>query len=276
MNASKWRAALILCAAVPAAGLGDHAAHAQTRPAASRGDSAQPARRGVGSDIKAYLTAPVHWRGRDWLELGGMLAAVGAAYQRDEDVRDHFAPPAAPSAKGASTEDFHDALPAAAALGGTWLYATLIDDDDGRREAATMLEAAVFSSATAFVLKEAAGRERPNAATDPGTWHEGGDSFPSMHVAAAFAIGTVLAESGNDRYRWIRRVLGYGIGLGTAYERLDHNAHWLSDTVAGAGLGLATARFVMKRRTPGSERAGAMNVLPLDGGVMLTYAVPLR
>jgi hypothetical protein len=271
-----WRIAPLLAVALCGSVLPHEPTHAQ-EPAAARADRAGPARRGVGSDLKAYVTAPLRWRGRDWLELGGMLAAVGVAYQRDDDVRDHFVPPSDPGTGDTGTSDLHDAVPAAVALGGTWLYATLIDDDDGRREAATMLEAAVFSSAAAFLIKDAAGRERPNVTTDPGNWGESGDSFPSMHVAAAFAIGAVLAESGNDRYRWLRRVLGYGIGLGTAYERLDHNAHWLSDTVAGAGLGLATARFAMKRREPGAgERAGAISVLPLDGGMMLSYAVPLR
>jgi membrane-associated phospholipid phosphatase len=74
-------------------------------------------------------------------------------------------------------------------------------------------------------------------------------------VATAFAIGTVLAESGNDRHRWLRRALGYGLAVGTAHARMDHDAHWLSDTVAGAGLGIATARFVMKQRDRADGRA---------------------
>src|SRR5262245_58317247 len=110
-----------------------------------------------------------------------------------------------------------------------------------------MIEAAAFSSVAAEVLKHAAGRERPFESGDPDQWRAGGDSFPSLHTTAAFAIGAVLAESGNDRYRWLRRVLGYGVGAATAYKRLDHDAHWLSDTVAGGALGVATARFVMKR-----------------------------
>ena len=38
-----------------------------------------------------------------------------------------------------------------------------------------------------------------------------GDSFPSMHVSTTFAVGTVLAESGGDNYRWLRRGIGYGL-----------------------------------------------------------------
>jgi membrane-associated phospholipid phosphatase len=58
----------------------------------------------------------------------------------------------------------------------------------------------------------------------------------------------VLAESGSDEYRWVRRALGYGIAGATAYIRVKDNVHWLSDTVAGAALGAATARFAMNRR----------------------------
>jgi membrane-associated phospholipid phosphatase len=246
-------------------------AAAQT-PAAQTQAAAE--RRGIGSDLKAYVTSPARWDGRDWLELGGALAAIGIAYQRDDDVREHFAPD---TTAGASTsrEDLQAALPGALALGGTWLYAKIIDDDDRRREAAAMTEAAVLGTVTAYVLKAAAGRTRPDETIDSSSWHSGGDSFPSGHVTAAFAIGTVLAESGNDSHRRLRRVLGYGLAAGTAYQRLDHNAHWFSDTVAGAALGLGTARFVMKRREQ-SERHAAMEILPLDGGFALSYAVALR
>ncbi len=103
----------------------------------------------------------------------------------------------------------------------------------------------MFSTATGEVLSLAAGRERPDATTSPNQWRQGGDAFPSVHVSAAFAIGTVFAESGNDDYRWIRRIIGYGVAAGTGYIRMKENVHWFSDTVADAALGIATARFVL-------------------------------
>jgi membrane-associated phospholipid phosphatase len=265
MTLSKWAAArlgtALLLVLLPAA-------QASSQPT----DAAE--RRGIGSDLKAYVTSPARWDGRDWAEIGGALAAVGIAYQRDDDIREHFTPhPAADSST--SREDLQAALPGGLALGGTWLYAMITDNADGRHEAATMTEAAVLGTVTAYVLKEAAGRTRPDQTLDSSDWGSGGDSFPSVHVTAAFAIGTVLAESGNDRHRWLRRVLGYGLAAGTAYQRLDHNAHWFSDTVAGAALGLGTARFVMHRREGGEPRA-AMQIVPLEDGVQLGYVVALR
>ena len=138
-----------------------------------------------------------------------------------------------------------------------------------------MLEAGGLSALSTTALKFAAPRRRPNETTRVNDWSRGGDSFPSLHASAAFAIGTVLAESGGDDYRWIRRTLGYGIAGATAYARLHDNVHWLSDTVAGAALGVATAHFVMHREEARSPRTSLM-IAPLDGGVMLTYSLSLR
>lgn len=102
-------------------------------------------------------------------------------------------------------------------------------------------------------------------------WRAAGSSFPSLHTTAAFAIGTVFAESGSDDYRWLRWVLGYGMASGTAYLRLHDNQHWLSDTVAGAALGIATGRFTTHRRL---ERARDWNlsVTPSEyGGIKLSF-----
>ncbi len=230
--------------------------------------------RALLGDMKAYVTAPLHAKRPQWVRFGATLAALGVAYEHDDNTRRHYVGEPAPDPNH-DTHDSRDAFPAAIALGGTWLSAALLDDDDGKREAREMIEAAAFGSVAAYALKDVTGRERPYVAGDSGNWRSGGDSFPSIHVTAAFAIGTVLAESGNDRYRWVRRALGYGIAAGTAIQRLKHDAHWLSDTVAGAGLGIATARFVMQRRNPASRRA-ELQLVPTDGGVQLTYTVALR
>jgi len=229
----------------------------------------------VGEDIKLYVTAPIRAERPQWVRFGAALGAIAFAYQFDDDVREALDTTLLPPGVEPDDKDSRDAAPAALALGGTWLAAVMLDDDDGRREAGAMLEAAALSGAAAYALKEIAGRERPYATEDRNSFRNDGDSFPSLHTTAAFAIGGVLAESGNDEHRWLRRVLGYGIAAHTAYSRLDHDAHWLSDTVAGAALGIATARFVMKRRDGAPDRA-RFEVLPTADGVQLSYTVMLR
>jgi membrane-associated phospholipid phosphatase len=219
----------------------------------------------VLEDAKLYFTAPVRWDAKDWLYFGGALAAIGAAHEYDGNVRRHFAIGDRAILNGQDKNSVRDAIPAAAIVGGSWVFATLIGDSSGQVESYTMLEAAGFSVITAEGLKLAAGRERPDETTRVNAWRQGGSAFPSLHATAAFAIGTVLAESGGDDYRWIRRVLGYGMASATAYARLHENVHWLSDTVAGAAVGIATAEFTMNRRQQRTHR-WELSVEPMAGG----------
>lgn len=224
------------------------------------------------TDTKLYFTSPLRWDTQDWLFFGGAVAAIGAAHQYDGNVRRHFVGPS-PVLDGKDLHSTRDAVPAAALFFGTFAFAALTDDYQGHREAFAMAEAGLFSTVTAEGLKYAAGRARPNETNRVDDWRKGGSSFPSLHATAAFAIGTVLAESGNDDFRWFRRALGYGVAGATAYIRVKDNVHWMSDAVAGAALGAASARFAMHRR---DARAQPLDVAigPAQGGgfsVSLNY-----
>src|SRR5258708_3706113 len=202
-------------------------------------------------DAGRYFTAPLRWDAEDWTYFGAALAAVAAAHEFDSTVRTHFATGSNAVLNAKDKNSARDALPAVALIAGTWATAGYLRDPDGYRETWRLLEAGVLSTVTGEVLTLAGGRERPDATTSPNQWRKGGDSFPSVHTSAAFAIGMTFAESGNDEYRWIRRIVGYGIAGGTAYVRVKNNVHWVSDTVAGAALGIATARFVLNREHGG-------------------------
>jgi len=254
---------LLACACAPALLL----------PQVSDAQAVQP--REALEDARLYFTAPLRWDGRDWLEFGGTLVAIGVIHEFDDDVREHFADADAPL-DGEDPNNLDDALPAAVMLAGTWLLAGIVDEPDGWREVGSMIQATAFTAVSTEILKLSFGRQRPNETTDPDQWFESGDSFPSRHVSVAFAIGTVLAESGDDRYRWARRFLGYGLAGTTAWLRMDHNQHWASDVAAGAALGLSTARFVMNRREVSPDKT-VFAIAPGDeGGVMFTFRMPLH
>jgi membrane-associated phospholipid phosphatase len=236
------------------------------------GDCMSPLLRALQT-VGDFVTAPIHWQSPQWVEFGGALAAIGLSHTIDARVREHF------DGSGLDTRhpgSLQDALPATTLLVGTWGYAQVIDDEAGLHEAGSMLEATVLSVGATYVLNYAAGRRGPFETTNPNRWESGGNTFPSEHTSAAFAIGTVLAESGNDDHRWVRRVLGYGVAGFTMYERLSHNAHWLSDTVAGGALGIASAQFAMNRRNRSpSDTASNFDLTPLPRGFMLRYSAHL-
>jgi hypothetical protein len=238
--------------------------------------AAQSISRRLLEDTKLYFTAPLRWDGEDWLYFGGTLVAIGAAHEYDDNVRNHFATGSKATLDGKDPNSTRDALPTLAIVAGTWAFATLVNDRAGYEEGWSMLEAGGLTAMSTTLFKFAAGRKRPNETTRVDDWSRSGDSFPSMHVSAAFAIGTVLAESGGDDYRWVRRALGYGIATATAYARVHDNVHWLSDSVAGAALGIATAHFVMNRRDARSQPSSFMVAPTEGGGVMLTYTRTLH
>jgi len=221
-------------------------------------------------DTKLYVTAPLRWDEKDWSYFAGTMLAIGVAHEFDETARHAFERSAGAPLDGKDPNSTRDALPALGLVAGTWAVGALAHDGADRHEAWSMVEAAGFSMASTAVLKFATGRKRPNETTKVDDWFQSGDSFPSMHVSAAFAIGTVLAESGGDEHRFLRRALGYGVAGVTAFARLHDNVHWFSDVVAGAALGMASARFVVKRDAARTRRSG-FNVVPVEGGVMLTY-----
>jgi membrane-associated phospholipid phosphatase len=81
------------------------------------------------------------------------------------------------------------------------------------------------------------------------------ESFPSGHASLAFAMATVLAV-----YFPQGRPFFFGIAVLVAVERVLEDAHYLSDVLAGAGLGIIAAccaaallrRYLTKQTLPTS------------------------
>jgi membrane-associated phospholipid phosphatase len=221
-------------------------------------------------DLKAFVTWPKEWNARDWLKFTGVLAAVNVAYRQDDEVHDHYGNDGEPNYHEAL-----DAMPAVVTFGGMWFAAKVAGNKEARWEVDAMRRAFVVEAISVQVLKVALRRERPSPGAPKDNWGADNLSMPSGHTAAAFAIGTVFAESGSDRHRALRRSLGYGIGAFTAFQRINHDTHWFSDTVAGAAIGIAAAKVIMRRRRE-AEPFGYLGIMPTEDGTTLTYTVPLR
>ncbi len=62
-------------------------------------------------------------------------------------------------------------------------------------------------------------------------------SFPSQHTSLAFASATFLHKEYGGRSIWYS-IGGYGVAAATGGIRMAKDAHWLSDVLAGAGVGI--------------------------------------
>lgn len=68
-------------------------------------------------------------------------------------------------------------------------------------------------------------------------------SFPSGHTAEAFVSAEFFHQEYKGRLHWTATAAAYGVAVTVAALRMYHNKHWLSDVVAGAGVGIASTRF---------------------------------
>ncbi|MGH9750607.1 MAG: phosphatase PAP2 family protein [Candidatus Polarisedimenticolia bacterium] len=151
---------------------------------------------------------------------------------------------------------------AGAAIGAVWLLARTAERERAASSAATAFEALLWTTLTTSAAKGLFGRERPADGVDPGGFWEGDTIFPSGHTSRSFAVAAVFADRYGRTAAWIGYPLAGLVGLSTARR----DTHWVSDVLAGAGLGLAIGRGIAARhpwRDPGG--GGALDAAPRDG-----------
>jgi membrane-associated phospholipid phosphatase len=67
-------------------------------------------------------------------------------------------------------------------------------------------------------------------------------SFPSGHTSEAFASAELMRMEYQETQPWLG-VAGYAMAVTTGYLRMYNNKHWISDVIAGAGIGIASTRL---------------------------------
>ncbi len=68
-------------------------------------------------------------------------------------------------------------------------------------------------------------------------------TFPSGHTAQAFVAATFLDEQYRHVSKWIS-VGGYVVATSVGVSRVLNNRHWISDVLAGAGIGILSVKLV--------------------------------
>ncbi len=109
---------------------------------------------------------------------------------------------------------------------------------ESRSSWSRMLVSDAFSAALmggiVFVIKNTAQVERPD-----GSNHH---SFPSGHTATAFMTATMLNKEYGYKSPWVG-IGAYSAATATGLMRIANNKHWLSDVLAGAGIGIITTEI---------------------------------
>lgn len=184
-------------------------------------------------------TGPLHWDADEWRDLGLITGglAVTIAFL-DKPIHD-----AAQRNRSSGADDFFRNIQKFGTkqygfpvLAGFYIAGLAGDNYNAKTVALDGLSASVLSSLATSVFKGVFGRARPNTGLSPHHWNPfGGDqSFPSGHTTGAFAFASVIA--GHYDSVWVAST-AYTIASLVAVARIEQNAHWASDVVAGGLVG---------------------------------------
>jgi membrane-associated phospholipid phosphatase len=196
-------------------------------------------------------TAPLRWKGKDWIKLGGILAGTTALTLADRPIRNFWANQNNRVLDGVHTVGYHygKAYSALFFTGGFY-FSGLIFKDEWARETGLMLGTSLFSTALMeMTLKPAVGRARPSEEkgnyaltffNKKASYH----SFPSGHTGMAFTISMVLA----NRIAYVPvKIVFYSLAASTVVCRLYADAHWISDVAFGGTIAWFVTDAIIKR-----------------------------
>jgi membrane-associated phospholipid phosphatase len=216
----------------------------------------------LGRDIGDLVRLPVTMDGRQWLRFGTAVLAVGAVSLFDDEIRGFVRSGDAGSEDFARTVRPIGKMGGLAFLGGSWLAGRAFHRPGLSAMAADGFEATVLSAGLITpALKGLVGRSRPHQGLGSGSF-AGNQSFPSGEVTEAFAIASVV--SAHAGRKWVKGLAWSLAGL-TAWQRIELDAHWGSDVLAGALIGASVGRWVVRRNRPDLREGRRWSMTPLVG-----------
>jgi membrane-associated phospholipid phosphatase len=202
-------------------------------------------------DPANLFTRPGFWRGQQWATFGIEAGITGALLPADDPARD-FAQDIRNKPLDSVLKPIDFVLgnyPVALLGGGLFLSGLGFHNEKLADSGFLSLESAGYATLIDVALKELTQRERPRSATDQyqfggptGSTH-GSSSFVSGDVIAAFAFASSVSEAWQNP--WITWPL-YLLATAVAAERMEVNAHWLSDVVGAAFLGHAIGKTIVR------------------------------
>lgn len=113
--------------------------------------------------------------------------------------------------------------------------------DREKKTAIKVVEGLAVSGAISYAGKVIFGRQRPSATDNPNSfkWFDFSDNaYPSGHTTVAFACAAIIGDTYD--IGWIT----YPIATLTGIARIYKKAHWPSDVLLGAVIGVITGKIV--------------------------------
>jgi membrane-associated phospholipid phosphatase len=197
-------------------------------------------------------------------------AALGASFGLDEPARRAFREI---SHKDAGHLESWGNIALWGSTGGLYLYGLTLDDPRAREYGLTALVTTGMSGLLTGALKLSFGRQRPDANQGHWKWFSGGSSFVSGATTPAFALAADLSEYADNR--WYVALPAYTAAAAVGLGRMGKDAHWISDIVGSALLGVGTTEVFLHMHAMHAADPSRYRVfpVPVKGGFGLGVSV---
>lgn len=197
----------------------------------------------VWLDQKAIWTSPFHMNRNDaewWALFGALTTGAVLTDRRTTHIFENSKGQVSWSNNVSNIGAVYTVLPEVA---GFYLTGVALDNQKARETGVLGGEALIDGLIVMEVLKEAAGRNRPNNPDKPGYFFQGGASFPSGHAIESWALASVISHEYRNR-KWVPWV-AYGLSTVVSAARFGARQHYASDLIAGGAMGFFIGRYVV-------------------------------
>ena len=227
---------------------------------------------------KKIATGPFHWKQKEWIIAGSVVAVGATLYIFDDEIRQVFQKNKNDNLDFTSKyvfEPWGSGLYPVALFGGYYIYGLAAKNNRAKQIALGGAQAFVMATVSSQVLKHIFHRHRPNqdSSPNPYLWEgpfKGWDyaAFPSGHTTAAFAIASMMSKVYKDKI-WVG-ILSYGLATGVGLSRVYDNVHWPTDVLIGAALGYAIGQTVYSIMSHDSKFSMGISD---NGGIAIAYRI---
>ncbi len=209
----------------------------------------------------AMLTNP-----RFYLIVGGAGAAFGGSFALDQTMRSHLRSMGSSTADLLQNVSYASVSASTAVLYGYGLYS---GDSRARQFALTAGEGAGIATLIDIGIKAGFGRLRPSQSPSHTAFFHGGQSFVSGDVTPMFALAAGVSEYYDNT--WYISIPIYSLALLDGFGRMGNDAHWFSDVVGAALLGVGTTELFLYLHRQHDENPGRFRVFPVAPPVTSTH-----
>jgi len=219
------------------------------------------------ADVEDVVNAPLHIddagslfvEPKFYYTLLGAGALLGGAFAADTSVRSRIRYMGHHDAS--DLETYGNSFEWGA-TGLFYLYGLYDDDARGRETMITGIEGAGIGSLITIASKSIFSRSRPRQGHGAFAFFRHGESFVSGAATPPFALAAGLSEYADNA--WYIMIPAYAGAMTVGLGRMGQDAHWLSDIVGAAIVGVGTTELLLYMHRRHAADPSRLEIFPVS------------